>query len=138
MAGEAGGDVYVKVVDGESVTNTLAMPVLALEKTAFAFAIPDDAVELQFVSRSKRRVRITGARVVADYVPSMASADAQVVVRSRANSCLVRNLTPGEWEWRARSFDRFGRDSPWSAALRVELYASDPPRVKPGFRVGLW
>lgn len=136
-ASEAGGDVYVYSVDGASVTNTLAMPVLEFEKMAFDLAIPDDAVELQFVSRSKRRIRITGARVVSDYVPSALSPDPPVVARSRSNACLVRHLNPGEWEWRVRSFDRDGVPSPWSAAMRVKLDAGDPPRVKPGFMMSL-
>lgn len=131
------GDVYLYAVDGTGATNVLAMPVLSPEKASFAFALPDDAVELQFVSRSKRRIRMTGAEVVSDYVPSSVSTNEPIRVRSRTSSCIVKNLKPRGWQWRVKSFDRRGVESGWSEAARADLEPGDPPRPRPGFQMSL-
>ena len=56
-------------------------------------------------------------------------------IGARATEKVVKDLSPGEWLWAARSFDAEGRDSPWSPFRTVILDREMPCYPRPGFGI---
>ena len=136
-AADGGSDVSLAWEDVAGETNSLATVSVTTEPTEFRLGLPDEAVALWVLSSKSRRVRVESVDVVSDYVPGFSVTN--LVARHHVAPCekLVRNLEPGDWIWRVRSFDAARSDSPWSDYRAVTLGPDDPERRAPGLQVSV-
>ena len=120
---------------GDGSTNEVISLTAGANPATDMFALPDGTCTLRVESPKSRRVEILSVIVVADYVPGSVTTNEFRTIGTLATAKVVKDLTPGEWLWAARSFDAEGRDSPWSPFRTVILDREMPRYPRPGFSI---
>lgn len=122
-------------LDEEGRTNAEVRLTAAADAATDVFEIPDDAVSLRVESLASRRIEVASVIVAAHYAEGSISTNYFGRWKTSRSNRQVKDLFPGEWVWRVRSFDAENVDSAWSSYSSVTIDPDDPPRTRRGFSI---
>ena len=122
-------------LDADGRTNAVIGLTVAANAVTDVFAIPDESVRLRVESLQSRRIELASVIVSTHYEEGYASTNSFGRYRALRSEVMVKGLFPGEWVWRARSFDAENVVSAWSSFSGVTLDPKSPRRVMPGFSI---
>lgn len=134
---DADGKGTVQFRDAAGVTNAEEEIFLTTERQAYAVTVPAEARTVEIVSEKARRIWLSEAEIIADYSPETVETNVVRTVTTRRQAFSFRDLEPGDWRWRVRSFDSKGGASAWSPSAGVTLLPDAPSRVPGGFHLNL-
>ena len=120
---------------GDGSTNAVISLTAGADPVTDMLALPDETCTLRVESLNSRRIEILSVIVAADYDPGSVTTNGFKTIGARTTEKVVKDLSPGEWLWAARSFDAEGRDSPWSPFRTVILDRERPCYQRPGFGI---